>query len=85
MVSKELISKPEYEEPLFKDFFLDKPLLNQTIAEHMYRSGCFLSGEIFSKEANIEMTEDFKNKFKELNAIVKELKEKKVTLALIWA
>jgi hypothetical protein len=41
----------------------------------MYRSGFFQSGEIFTREANIDLTEDFKNKFKELNAIVKELKE----------
>jgi hypothetical protein len=31
------------------------------------------------------MNEEFKNKFKELNSIVKELKERKVKLALVWA
>lgn len=50
-VAKELVTKPEYEEPLFKDFVLDKPTLNKTIAEHMYRSGNYQAGEIFSKES----------------------------------
>lgn len=27
-IGKELISKPEYEEPLYKDYVLDKPILN---------------------------------------------------------
>lgn len=47
-VGKELISKPEYEEPMFKDFVLDKVALNNTIAEHMFRSGNFSAGEAFS-------------------------------------
>ena len=50
-VGKEFVSKPEYEEPLFKEFELDKQTLNKTIAEHMYRSGFFESGEAFSEEA----------------------------------
>jgi E3 ubiquitin-protein transferase RMND5 len=84
-IGKELISKPEYEEPLFKDFVIDKTILNQIIAEHMYRSGSYQAGETFSKEAKIEMLDDFKNKFKELNTIVKDLKEYKVESALLWA
>ena len=48
VIGKEMISKPEYEEPLFRDYKLDKEALNQTIAEHMYRSGYFTSGEAFS-------------------------------------
>lgn len=84
-VGKELISKPEYEEPLFKDFVLDKPVLNKTIAEHMYRSGNYNAGEKFSQEAKIDMADEFKDKFKELNTIVKELKDKNVSSALTWA
>ena len=51
----------------------------------MYRSGNYQAGEIFSKESQIEIGDDFKNKFKELNEIVKELKEKNVSSALTWA
>ena len=47
-IAKELISKPEYEQPLFKEFQLDKPVLNITIAEHMYRSGHYQAGEAFT-------------------------------------
>lgn len=36
-VGKEFVSKPEYDEPMFKDFELDRPTLNLAIAEHMYR------------------------------------------------
>lgn len=84
-IGKELISKPEYEEPLFKDFVLDKPVLNKSIAEHMFRTGNYHAGETFSKEAQIDMTDEFKDKFKELNTIVKELKDKNVESALTWA
>lgn len=48
-INKELVSKPEYEEPLFKDYVLDRPALNKAIAEHMYRSGFYSSGEVFSQ------------------------------------
>lgn len=48
--------------------------MNLTIAEHMYRSGHYQTGEIFSKEANVGMAEEFKNQFKELNEILKEIK-----------
>jgi hypothetical protein len=88
-----MISKPEYEEPLFKDYQLDKPALNKVIAEHMFRSGYFTSGEAFSEETSLpiekidsNLNEDLKNKFKNLNKIVSELREsRKVTLALHWA
>ncbi len=88
-----MISKPEYEEPLFKDYQLDKPVLNKVIAEHMFRSGYFTSGEAFIEESSLPIenvdanfNEDFKDKFKTLNQIVNELREaRKVTLALAWA
>eukprot|EP00347_Sterkiella_histriomuscorum_P014886 403359145 len=54
-IAKELTSKPEYEQPLFKEFQLNKPVLNQTIAEHMYRSGCYQAGEVFTQEAQIDL------------------------------
>ncbi len=45
-LGKEFVSKPEYEEPLFKEsYILDKATLNQTLAEHMFRSGYHKSGE----------------------------------------
>ena len=87
------MSKPEYEEPLFKEFELDKPTLNKTIAEHMYRSGFFESGEAFSEEAQIRLendgenvlTEEFKARFRLLNKIVTEIRDvKEVSSALEW-
>ena len=82
-LGKEMISKPEYEEPLFKDYQLDKAALNQTIAEHMCRSGYFTSGESFSEESRLQneeesnagINEDFKAKFRTLNKIVSELRD----------
>jgi hypothetical protein len=58
----------------------------------MFRSGYFTSGEAFSEETSLpiekvdaNLNEDFKNKFKNLNKIVNELREsRKVTLALHW-
>ena len=85
LVAKEFISKPEYEEPLFKNIQFDKDLLNTAIAEHMYRSGNFDSGEVFSQESKINMTDKFKEQFVELNHITKNLKEKNVENALKWA
>lgn len=73
-IGSQLVNKPEYEEPLFKEWVVDKPVLHQTIAEHMYRTGAYQAGEAFTREAEVHLKEDFKLKFKELNAIVKELK-----------
>ena len=83
-MSKDLVSKPEYEEPLFTDFTLDKPVLNQTIAEHMYRSGFYSSGETFSIESNVTLDESFKEKFKVLNIILTDLRARSVKSALEW-
>jgi len=83
-VSKDLVSKPEYEEPLFTDFTLDKPVLNQTIAEHMYRSGFYSSGETFSIESNVTLDESFKEKFKVLNIILTDLRARSVKSAIEW-
>ncbi len=88
-----MVSKAEYEEPLFKDYQIDKPVLNKGIAEHMFRSGYFTSGEALNEESSLPLesvdasfNEDFKNKFKNLNKIISELREsRKVTLALAWA
>lgn len=93
-IGKELVSKPEYEEPLFKDFVLDKHVLNQTIAEHMFRSGYYQSGEKFTQEvANSTslpsesslVTEEFKAKFKALNLIVSEMRDGNFSAAKSWA
>ena len=51
----------------------------------MYRSGYFQSGEIFSQEAQVDLNDEFKYRFKELNSIIREIKDKKVELALLWA
>ena len=83
-MSKDLVSKPEYEEPLFTDFTLDKPVLNQTIAEHMYRSGFYSSGETFSIESNVTLDESFKEKFKVLNIILTDLRARSVKSAIEW-
>jgi len=83
-VSKDLVSKPEYEEPLFSEFILDKPVLNQTIAEHMYRSGFFTSGETFSAESSLTLDDCFKEKFKVLNLILTDMRARSVTSALEW-
>ena len=66
-IGKELESKPEYEEPLFKDWKLDKSVLNRVIAEHMYRSGNYNAAEAFTAEANFSMPADFKEQFVTLN------------------
>lgn len=97
-VAKELISIPEYEEPMFKDFTLEKPVLNKTIAEHMYRSGYFESAEAFSEEAKVEVEIDsgdsnsdfqnheFKEKFRLLNRVISEFRDsKEIKLGLEWA
>lgn len=76
-LGSDFVSKPEYEEPLFKHFQPDKAALNQTIAEHLYRSGFFEAGEAFRKEAAFAMSDDFKDQFRELNGIVKELRDQK--------
>jgi hypothetical protein len=84
-IGKELISKPEYEDAFFPDFALNNDILNQTIAEHMYRSGNFTAGEAFSLEANLSLSDSFKSRFLELNHIVRDLKLRQITSALTWA
>ena len=66
-------------------FVLDKPTLNKALLEHMYRSGYCQSGELFQTEAKLqeEVSLEFKEKYKRLNMIQREMKnDRKVTLAL---
>ena len=53
-LNKEFISKPEYEEPIYKDRTFDPQTLNLVVAEHMFRSGNYTSGEVFCEEASIK-------------------------------
>ena len=56
-LGKEFVSKQEYDEPMFKNKRLDKDVLNLVIAEHMFRSGNYAAGEMFCKEASVQMTD----------------------------
>ena len=58
-VGAELASRPEYEEPLFEGFQADRAVVNQSIAEHMCRSGFFAAGEAFRGEAAVALPEAF--------------------------
>ncbi|TNV79496.1 hypothetical protein FGO68_gene3076 [Halteria grandinella] len=93
-VAKEFPPKPEYEEPFFKDYIIDKSALNQTIAEHMFRSGFNQAGDTFTKEVIGQLgqedeeqlvSEEFKAKFKTLNLIVKEMRNGVLSGAKAWA
>lgn len=49
----------------------------------MFRSGNYQSGELLCKDARIDI--EFKDKFKELNLILKDLQNKDVERAMQWA
>ena len=61
---------------------MDETVLNTAIAEHMYRSGNFQTGEIFTTDANILVLEEFKIKFKLLHEVVSLLRQKNTESAL---
>jgi hypothetical protein len=92
-IAKEVASKPEYEQPFFPDYVVDKTALNETIAEHMFRSGYYQSGELFTEEVNKRcgtegvpfVNEEYKAKFKVLYLIVKEMREGVLSGAKAWA
>lgn len=52
---------------------LDEKNLNIIIAEHLFRSGNYQSGELFCKESKTDLSDEFKSKFLELNKIVSDI------------
>ena len=84
-VSRDLPSTSAYESPMFPEWVLDKPLMNKVVAEHMYRTGCFGAGGVFTEEGRVDgISEEFKRRFRELRDIVEEMQDKRVDKALAW-
>jgi len=62
-----------------------KDLLNEVITNHLYRQGRFKLGEIFSKEANIQINPSLKQEFFEMYRICDTIKNRNLIPALEWA
>jgi len=77
--------KSNQEDALLRDpWQLNQDLLNQIIAEHLFREGCFEVADIFQKETNVQLTEEYKQSFMDMFHVLKQLEQKETSLALQW-
>jgi len=60
-------------------------LLNQVIVEHFLRQGMLEIAEQLTKEAKLDISEEKKRPFHELNSILDSLKSNNLKPALEWA
>ncbi|EFC43047.1 predicted protein [Naegleria gruberi] len=75
---------PDQEKIIQDKVKLSEDIINQIIAEHFFREGNTDVGELFEKEAGVTVSNDFKEQFRELNAISQSLKRKEISRALEW-
>eukprot|EP00123_Amoebidium_parasiticum_P005528 comp16699_c0_seq1/m.14958 comp16699_c0_seq1/g.14958 ORF comp16699_c0_seq1/g.14958 comp16699_c0_seq1/m.14958 type:complete len:396 (-) comp16699_c0_seq1:200-1387(-) len=59
-------------------------LLNQTVAQHLFRQGRFAIGEVFVKEAHVAMDSDQQEPFRDMYVILEAIKQHDLGPALTW-
>nr|CAB3265612.1 protein RMD5 homolog A-like [Phallusia mammillata] len=60
-------------------------MLNKAVCEHFYRQGSLTVAESIAKEGCLEIDENWRKPFVEMNDILKSLRNKEVDHALDWA
>ncbi len=77
--------KSNQEDALLRDpWQVNHDLLNQIIAQHLFREGYFEVAQIFERETNVQLTESFKQCFMDMFLVLKQLEERDTSLALEW-
>eukprot|EP00897_Mesotaenium_endlicherianum_P008167 jgi/Mesen1/7379/ME000382S06574 len=63
----------------------DQKLVDQVIAQHLYREGHFELGDCFVKEASVQLAASLKTPFQEMYQILEQVRVKNLEPALAWA
>ncbi|KAJ6255424.1 hypothetical protein M0813_11300 [Anaeramoeba flamelloides] len=83
-VGKHLVSIPSNEIPFLTSKKLEKELMDQLIAEHLYRIGDFELGDQFLKESGSKIPECFRGLMVKMHKILGQLYERDISSALNW-
>lgn len=77
--------KTNQEEALLRDpWEYDRGVLRSVIVEHLFREGLFDVAESFQSEANVSVSDDYKQAFSNMFLVLQSLDQHDVTLALEW-
>jgi hypothetical protein len=63
---------------------VDKGLINEIVAQHLYREGEFNTAEQFEQEAQIKVGEEYKQPFIQMFTVLQELQKRNIEPALQW-
>ena len=63
---------------------IKKQEINTIISEHLFRNGRFEAGEKFCTESDVQLGDEFKQRFRILDQILTDLNEKSVKRAIEW-
>jgi isocitrate dehydrogenase len=61
---------------------VDKQLMNQIVAQHLYREGEFDVAKRFEHESNIQVGEEYKRPFVQMFTVLQELQKRNIEPAL---
>jgi len=67
-----------------RDNRFDRHLLNQVVAQHLFREGCFELGECFASEAAVQVPDSQKGPYKEMHHILDQIRLKNLEPVLEW-
>jgi hypothetical protein len=77
--------KTNQEDALLRDpWNIKQGVLNEIIAQHLFREGFFEVADIFEREANVKLSDKYKKSFLQMFEVIKKLDERDVSLALQW-
>lgn len=70
---------------LYLPWNMDKHILNEIIAEHLYREGLFDVADVFVSETNTSINSEAQAPFIEMYAVLQALRRRNLSPALEWA
>ncbi|KAJ6233454.1 hypothetical protein M0813_29759 [Anaeramoeba flamelloides] len=83
-VGKHLVSLSSNEIPFLSTKKLEKELMDQLIAEHLYRIGDFELADVFIKESGSKIPEGFRGLMVKMHQVLVQLDGRDITSALNW-
>jgi len=68
-----------------EDIKFDHSLINQIIAQHLFRQGQFDCGQFFLKESKVQLSSSLEAPFSEMHKILHSIRSKNLQPAIDWA
>ncbi|KAJ6244282.1 hypothetical protein M0813_21547 [Anaeramoeba flamelloides] len=83
-VGKHLVSLPSNEIPFLTSKKLERELIDQLIAEHLYRIGDFELADQFVQDSGSKIPEGFRGLMVQMHQILNQLDQRDISSALNW-